>query len=133
MLLVDTSIWIEVFRRESDFDLTSVAEVEEWVVCLPVIQEVLQGFRDDSAHRVARDALLAMPIVESPLEAAVFLEAVDLCRAARRAGKTVRSGADCVIAACAIRHELEVLHHDRDFEALAGVSGLRERDPLKGT
>lgn len=130
MLLVDTSIWIEVFRRESRFDLTRVAEVDEWVVCLPVIQEVLQGFRDESAYRTARIALLAMPIVESPLEEAVFLEAAELFRAARRAGRTVRSGVDCLIAACAIRHDLEVLHHDRDFETLAGVSVLRARDPL---
>lgn len=130
MLLVDTSIWIEVFRRGSRFELTSVADVDEWVVCLPVIQEVLQGFRDESAHRVARDALLAMPIVESPLRASVFLEAVELYRAARKAGRTVRSGTDCVIAACAIRHGLEVLHQDRDFDALAGVSALRARNPL---
>lgn len=130
MLLVDTSIWIEVFRRESRFELTRIAEVDEWVVCLPVIQEVLQGFRDESAHRTALGALLAMPIVESPLEEAVFLEAAELFRAARRVGRTVRSGVDCLIAACAIRHDLEVLHHDRDFEILAGVSALRARDPL---
>ena len=130
MLLVDTSIWVEVFRRGSRFDLTAVAGLEEWVTCLPVVQEVLQGFRDEAAYRTARDALLAMPIVESPLETAVFLEAAELYRAARRAGRTVRSGTDCVIAACAIRHDLEVLHHDRDFDALAGVSTLKARDPL---
>jgi predicted nucleic acid-binding protein len=32
---------------------------------------------------------------------------------------TVRSGVDCLIAACAIRNQLEVLHSDRDFAALA--------------
>jgi hypothetical protein len=30
---------------------------EELVTCLPVIQEVLQGFRDEAAHRKARAAL----------------------------------------------------------------------------
>lgn len=129
MLLVDTSIWIEVLRRDSEFDLTAVAEVDEWVVCLPVIQEVLQGFGDESAYRVAHDALLAMPIVESPLDQTVFLEAAALYRAARRMGHTVRSGTDCLIAACALRHDLEVLHCDRDFEVLASVSALRQRDP----
>ena len=130
MLLVDTSIWIEVFRQRSRFDLTSSADVEEWVTCLPVIQEVLQGFRDESAYRVARESLLAMPIVESPLDEAVFLAATDLFRTARRAGRTIRSGVACLIAACAIRHDLEVLHHDRDFDVLASVSPLRARDPL---
>jgi hypothetical protein len=40
---------------------------------------------------------------------------------------TVRSGVDCLIAACAIRNDLVVLHHDRDYSALARVSPLRER------
>jgi hypothetical protein len=28
---------------------------------------------------------------------------------------------------CALRHDLEVLHHDRDYAALARVSALRQR------
>jgi predicted nucleic acid-binding protein len=43
-------------------------------------------------------------------------------------GLTVRSATDCVIAACAIRHDLEVLHRDRDFGALAEISALRARN-----
>jgi hypothetical protein len=39
----------------------------------------------------------------------------------------VRSSVDCLIAACAIRHDLEVLHRDRDYAALATVSSLRAR------
>jgi len=94
-----------------------------------VIQEVLQGFRAEGAYRQAREAMLSLPIVESPLGEGVFSEAVDLYRAARRAGLTVRSSVDCLIAACAIRHDLEVLHRDRDYAALAEISALRERAP----
>lgn len=49
--------------------------------------------------------MLALPIVESPLCAA-----------------------DCLIAACAIRNGLAVLHHDGDFGFLARVSSLSARD-----
>jgi predicted nucleic acid-binding protein len=35
---------------------------------------------------------------------------------------------DCLIAACAIRHDLEVLHEDRDFGGLAMISSLKQRD-----
>ena len=52
---------------------------------------------------------------------------MQLYRRARRAGITVRSGVDCLIAACAIRHGLTVLHSDRDYPSLARVSALRER------
>ena len=68
-----------------------------------------------------------MTMLESPLRPEVFLQAADLYRSAHRAGHTVRSGVDCVIAACAIRHHAEVLHHDRDYDALAKVSSLRAR------
>jgi hypothetical protein len=108
-------------------DLEGLVPLDEVVVCLPIIQEILQGFRDENAFRVARAALLAIPIVESPLGRDVFLEAADLFRQARRAGLTVRSGVDCLIAACGIRNDLVVLHHDRDYSALARVSPLRQR------
>ena len=127
MVLVDTSVWVEVFRQGSALDLERFVDFDEVVTCLPVIQEVLQGFRHERALLVARDAMHALPVVESPLRAVVFDEAVDLYRAARRAGHTVRSGVDCLIAACAIRNGLTVLHHDRDYDLLAHVSPLDAR------
>ena len=127
MLLVDTSVWIEVFRKPSRLRIEDHVDFDDVVTCLPVVQEVLQGFRDERAFLVAREAMRALPTVESPIGRAVVEEAVDLYRAARRAGVTVRSGVDCLIAACAIRHGLTVLHHDRDFDALARISPLSAR------
>ena len=127
MLLVDTSVWIEVFRRGTRFRLESSVDFDEVATCLPVIQEVLQGFRDEAAFRLAREAMSALPIVESPLDASVFDEAVDLYRRARQNSRTVGSSVDCLIAACALRHDLTVLHHDRDYGALARISPLREK------
>lgn len=128
MVLVDTSIWIDVFRRNRPLDLESIVDLEEVVTCLPVIQEVLQGFRDEAAYRIAREGFLSLPIVESPLSLPVLETAVDLYRTARRAGHTVRSSVDCLIAACALRNDLEVLHRDRDYAALARVSRLKQRE-----
>jgi predicted nucleic acid-binding protein len=127
MVLVDTSAWIEVFRRPQRLHLESVVEFDEVVTCLPVVQEVLQGFTTEEAFRTAREAMLALPIVESPLDESLFLDAVDLYRRARRAGFSVRSGVDCVIAACAIRHDLVVLHDNRDYPAIGRVSSLQHR------
>ncbi len=127
MLLVDTSVWIDVFRRPSRLRLDRLVEFDDVVTCLPVMQEVLQGFRDERAFQLAREAMTAMPIVESPLSAGIFDEAVAIYRSARRAGLTIRSGVDCLIAACAIRHGLEILHGDRDYDTIARVSPLRAR------
>ena len=128
MVLVDTSVWVEFFRKPAGIDLPAVVDLGEVVTCLPVLQEVLQGFREEGAFALARDAMLALPMVESPLRQEVFDEAVGLYRRARAAGLTIRSSVECLIAACALRHRLTVLHHDRDFGFLARVSSLRVRE-----
>lgn len=127
MVLVDTSVWIAVFRKRPVLAIEKFVDFDDVVTCLPVIQEVLQGFRDEQAFTRAHEAMYALPIIDSPLPAAAFDRATDLYRSARRAGFTVRSGVDCLIAASAIRHGVEVLHIDRDFDALARVSALRSR------
>jgi hypothetical protein len=127
LILVDTSVWIDVFRARNPLDLSALVDFDEVVTCLPIVQEVLQGFGEERGYRVARQSMLALPIVESPLSESLVLEAVDLYRSARRTGRTVRSSVDCLIAACALRHDLEVLHRDRDYTTLAAVAPLRER------
>jgi hypothetical protein len=127
VLLVDTSAWIEVFRRPARIDVGQLGDLDEIVTCLPVIQEVLQGFTDEAAFRTAREAIWSFPVVESPLAADVVEEAVGLYRTARRAGLTIRSGVDCLIAACALRHALTVVHVDRDFDVIARVAPLQQR------
>ena len=127
MVLVDTSIWIEVFARPQRLRLDEIVDLDDVVTALPVVQEVLQGFRDERAFAIARSAMLSFPVLESPLSEDVFVEAAQLYRSARRAGITVRSGVDCLIAACAIRNGLALLHHDRDFDLISRVSSLESR------
>ena len=43
MWLVDTSVWILVFRREDPLDLTKILSFDEIVTCLPVVQESCRG------------------------------------------------------------------------------------------
>ena len=129
MILVDTSVWVEVFRRRRPLDLADVVDFDDIATCWPIVQEVLQGFRDERSYRIAREAMLAMPIVEAPLGGEVFTDAVELYRTARKTGRTIRSSTDCLIAACALRADMEVLHRDRDFTRLAEISALRERTP----
>lgn len=127
MWLVDTSVWILVFRRKEPLDLTKILSFDEIVTCLPVVQEVLQGIRDERPFRIAKDSMRNLPTLDDPLGFEVVDAAVDLYRAARRAGLTVRSSVDCLIAATALRHDVGVLHHDRDYSALAKISPLRQR------
>ena len=127
MVLVDTSVWIEAFANPPRIKFERLIDIDEIVTCLPVYQEVLQGFRDEFAYRRARTAMAALPMLESPLSHAVVDDAVGLYRSARRAGLTIRSRIDCLIAACALRSDIEILHVDRDFDLLARVAPLRVR------
>lgn len=106
------------------FQIEDAIEFDEIATCLPVIQEVLQGFREERAYRTARDAMIALPIIESPMEESLFIEAARLFRSAHRQGLTVRSSVDCLIAVCALRHDMPVLHQDRDCELLSEISSL---------
>jgi len=128
-LLVDTSAWIEVFRRRPRITLEQlVGDLDRVVTCLPVIQEVLQGFDDERAFRVAHEAMWALPRVGSPLTPDIVDAAVELYRRARRAGFTIRSSVDCLVAVCASQHHLRVVHRDRDFPALASVISFEQED-----
>ena len=97
MVLVDTSVWIEIFRKPTRLRLEDVAGFDDVVTALPIVQEVLQGFTAERPFMHALDSMLALPIVESPLEEALFLEAVQLYRAARRVGLTIRWSCSAVL------------------------------------
>jgi predicted nucleic acid-binding protein len=128
MFLLDTSVWIEIFRRRNPLRIEEFVDFDEIVTCLPVIQEVLQGFREEQAFRIAREAMIELPVIESPLSLSIVEEAVGLYRTAMRHGFTLRSSTDCLIAACALRHDMTVLHRDRDYPKLERVSALRQRE-----
>lgn len=128
MILLDTSVWIEVFRRRAPLDLEALADLDELVTCLPVVQEVLQGFREERAFRLARESMLSFPIVDSPLPRERFLAAAEIYRRCRTEGISVRSSVDCLIAASAVEHDLEVVHRDRDYRLIARAVPLRERN-----
>ena len=127
--LVDTSAWIEVFRRAPVVTLDDIVDDRDAIVtCLPVIQEVLQGFDDERAFRIAQTAMFALPCVEAPLTTVVVERAVDLYRRARRTGLTIRSSTDCLVAACALGHGLAVVHCDRDYSHLSRIAPLAEKN-----
>jgi predicted nucleic acid-binding protein len=117
-----------MFRKRRPLKIEARVDLEEIVTCLPVIQEVLQGFRDEEAFRIAKDAMFAFPIVESPLTQQVYFEAIQLYRSARRSRLTVRSGVDCLIAVCALRNGLTVIHKDRDYSTIAKICALDVED-----
>jgi hypothetical protein len=126
MTLVDTSVWIELLNGALGARVTE-AELLNFVTCGPVVQEVLQGLRDDPASEALREGLLALPVLSDPLPIALFLSAAEIYRLGRAKGYTIRSSTDCLIAAIAIENGVPVWHKNRDFEAIARYTSLRTR------
>jgi predicted nucleic acid-binding protein len=124
LILVDTSAWIALIKRDPHKGL-SPDEVLRFVTCAPILQELFQGMREDSRTKTLREGFLAMPCLSNPTPLDTFLEAAEIYRFARRKGYTVRSSTDCLIAAIAIRHDVAVWHHDRDFTTIARFTKLR--------
>jgi predicted nucleic acid-binding protein len=132
VILVDTSIWVELLNSRVRAGV-SEKELLNFVTCGPVIQEVLQGLRPGPRGDAFREVFLALPTLSDPLPKSLFLAGAELYRQGREKGRTIRSSADCLIAAIAIENRVSVWHRDRDFDAIATFTGLlvaRARPPL---
>ena len=126
-VLVDTSSWIEFLRgtgSPADRQLAARFDRGEPVtVTGMIVQEVLQGGRDERHVAELQELLLSCEAVE-PVYPETFEHAAALFRRCRQAGRTIRGAVDCLVAAVAIEHGLSLLANDRDFEPLQRASGL---------
>lgn len=130
MVLVDTSVWIELLNGRLGM-MVSEASLVNLATCGPIIQEVFQGMRTHPASEAFRDAFLALPLLSDPLPEASFLAAAEIYRIGRSKGYTVRSSVDCLIAAIAIENQTPVWHKDRDYEIIAHYTSLRTLRQLR--
>lgn len=103
----------------------------QFVTCGQIVQEVVQGLREVPASDSFRDSLLAIPRLSDPLPCSLFLQAADIYRRGRQKGYTIRSSADCLIAAIAIENKVPVWHQDRDFDIIARYTGLHASQHLE--
>jgi len=123
MLLLDSSVWIDIHRARASTATRYVEardEHEEIATTGIIFQEVLQGIRVDSEYDYMRQVLWSTLILE-PRELSTYEVAAQLHRSVRKVGLTVRKPNDCLIAAIALEHGALLVHNDRDFFALAQV------------
>ena len=124
MILVDTSVWIELLNGKPAVQ-PSEDDLLRFVTCGVIVQEVFQGLRDTPAARSFAEYFEAVPCLADPMPRRVFTAAADIYRQGRRRGYTIRSSADCLIAAVAIEYEIPFWHSDRDFDAISAYTPLR--------
>lgn len=130
-VLVDSSAWVEFLRGNRSVHTAAVRRlVREGsaATCDPVVLEVLAGARDESHAEQLATLLDSCAPLEQERGTDVE-EAATMYRSCRRRGETPRVLADCLIAAIAVRHDVPVLHRDRDFDILARHTTLRVAAP----
>jgi predicted nucleic acid-binding protein len=127
VIVVDTTVWIDFLEARGtayDRHLTELLESDASIALVDIVYgEILQGIRDEEIYQRTRLSLRAHPILR-PRGLETFETAANLYRTARRRGFTVRRSVDCLIAATCLESDAEIYHNDRDFDALARVSGL---------
>ena len=118
-ILIDTSAWIEFFRKGGNHDMremvTALVIAGEAAWCEIIRLELWNGARGPSEisalERMISDTVLL------PITAEVWRVADRLARSSRQAGRTFPPG-DLLIAACARYHGAGIVHKNRHFDQL---------------
>jgi len=125
MFLIDTSVWIAVFRDKTGTVRQSLSEIiQDQPIFLSRFtqMELLQGCRDEREWRLLETYLQDQDYIEPNPN--TWVAAARIYYDLQRQGLTVRSSIDCCIAQLAIAHQLILIHNDRDFETIATVTSL---------
>jgi predicted nucleic acid-binding protein len=125
MILVDTSVWIEVLRDKTGSTVSAFRNRigDETVVFSRFIQlELLQGAGNEPELNRLDEYLASQYYLEAT--ANTWRNAARVYFDLRKAGITVRSPIDCCIACIAMEAQALLLHRDRDFENIAKISPL---------
>lgn len=128
MIVVDTSVWIDVLRgrgtRQAKRCVELIEAGEPVALTEVIFTEILQGIRSEDQASKVEHHLRAFPMLRlDGIDDFAF--AAELYRTARRRGITIRKTIDCLIAVPCIRAGASLLHADADFDRLASCSALR--------
>jgi predicted nucleic acid-binding protein len=125
MFLIDTSVWISVFRDRTGTVRRSLeAIINDQPIFLSRFTqtELLQGCRDDREWTLLETYLQDQDYIEPTSN--TWIAAARIYYDLQRQGLTVRSSIDCCIAQLAIKHQLTLIHNDHDFETIERVRSL---------
>lgn len=126
MLLIDTSVWISVFRDRTGQVRqqlkTLIADRQVFLTRFTQL-ELLQGSLNEQEWTLLSTYLETQDYVELKFHS--WQAAARIYYDLRRQGLTVRSSIDCCIAQVALENDLLLIHNDRDFETIAQVRSLQ--------
>lgn len=119
MVLVDSDVWSEAFRKSGDKSawvdrLEELIRNEEVLMIGPIRQEVLSGIREQKSFEKIRRVLRAFP--SQPLQDSIFELAASFFNTCRKNG-IQGSHTDFLVCACSVAWKAGILSQDKDYEA----------------
>jgi len=127
MILVDTSVWIEIFRDKIGNIKSAFQEriaAENYAISRFNQLELLQGARNEKEWELLDDYLSTQFYLEA--SESTWREAARIYFGLRRKGVTINSPVDCCIAQIAMEHGAFLLHRDKDFERISSDCPLEQ-------
>ena len=125
MVLVDTSVLIGYLRGLEGKPYQTLEDMIDRDIPFGInnfiYQETLQGAKTEGDFSRLKEYLETLPFYELNEGLRSFERAASMYFTCRKAGITIRSTIDLLIAETAIENNLYLLHHDSDFENLASV------------
>lgn len=124
MVLIDTSVWIDYFQATESSHAPALESLirdnNRAMICGIILQEVLQGIRDDKSYTLTKDRLSRLPYLEIDKDT----YASSLYRILRTKGITVPP-VDVTLAGLAVQRDIPLYTRDEHFKAIAKHSDLK--------
>jgi predicted nucleic acid-binding protein len=136
-LIFHTSVWIDVLRKrntpQTDLLKHYLANEFETPIVPTILQELLQGIKEDGQYRKMKDVLRRFTRLEmNSMDAA--MGAGTLFRALRKKDIIIRDSNNCVIAFYAMSFDLEIVYNesDNDLVLISAHTNLKTWKNNKG-
>jgi hypothetical protein len=104
-------------------EVATAIESGRVMACLPFVLEAGYSARAATDHRELMEELLALPW--AAIDETVERRAVDAQRQLARTGHHRMPPVDVLLVALAERHQLGILHYDRDYDLIGARTDLR--------
>lgn len=127
MIVVDSSVWIDVLRKNMTPAVERFFGFEDLNVIITgdlILLEVLRGTQNDKHSENVRRRMEWFPVV-TMLDRDLAIECAKNYRLLRARGIQVRKTADLIIGTYCIENHYKVLQSDKDFLPMVEHLGLQ--------
>jgi hypothetical protein len=122
-ILVDTSAWIEFFRKKEPWYSAISGLMDDKRICCSgiILAELIQGAKSEKELGVLRDFRHVFEFLDESVD--LWQAAGELSNTLQRKGKSVGLS-DCYLAVSAKTHKVKILTLDKHFDIIKGAVSI---------